>query len=77
MGYRVNLASNGVENQNSDSYKRAVHSTKSNAQTFGTTTLTSETCAMELSATMAADDVSVLSNTFDATVRSLSGLLDE
>ncbi len=59
------------------SYKRAAHSIKSNAQTFGATKLTNEARAMELSETMAADAVSSLSTTFDATAHALKGLLDD
>jgi HPt (histidine-containing phosphotransfer) domain-containing protein len=61
----------------SDSYRRAAHSIKSNAQTFGALALADQARTMELSETMSAEAVSGLSATYAATAAALRGLLND
>ena len=63
--------------QDEDGYRRAAHSIKSNAQTFGATTLAAQARGIELSSTFDPESVATLRRTFDATAIAFEGLLDD
>jgi HPt (histidine-containing phosphotransfer) domain-containing protein len=66
-----------VSSQDSDAYRRAAHSIKSNAQVFGATLLADEARGMELAGLSgSADAVPDLEATYDRTADALKGLLD-
>ncbi|WP_299142226.1 Hpt domain-containing protein [uncultured Tateyamaria sp.] len=66
-----------VQAGDADSYRRASHSLKSNAQTFGATDLAEKAREMELSSGIDADAADALSALFQQTKTRLEGLLDE
>ncbi|WP_299297095.1 Hpt domain-containing protein [uncultured Tateyamaria sp.] len=66
-----------VQAGDTDSYRRASHSLKSNAQTFGATALAEKAREMELSSGIDADAADALSALFQQTKTRLEGLLDE
>lgn len=59
-----------------DGYRRAAHSIKSNAQTFGAQVLGDQAREMELSGEIDPAAVTALRATFDTTARALEGLKD-
>lgn len=59
-----------------DGYRRASHSIKSNAQTFGAEVLAAEARAMELSGAIDAAAAAGLRSTFEKTADALKGLKD-
>ncbi|WP_170476457.1 Hpt domain-containing protein [Ruegeria arenilitoris] len=65
-----------VKNQDADTYRRAAHSIKSNAQTFGAITLSERARDIELSGEIDGAAVDVLRATFDQTATALTGLLN-
>ena len=65
-----------IADQDADGYRRAAHSMKSNAQTFGATPLAEQARAMELSGAFDSAAVSVLRTIFDETSTVFKGLLD-
>lgn len=66
-----------IAEQDADGYRRAAHSIKSNAQTFGATPLAEQARAMELSGTIDGDAVGALRAIFDDTAMVLKGLPDD
>lgn len=65
---------NAVEAADVDGYRRASHSIKSNAQTFGAEVLASDARTMELSGAIDPDAANSLQATFDKTAVALKGL---
>ena len=65
-----------VTDQDEDGYRRAAHSIKSNAQTFGAVPLAEQARDMELSGAIDRAAVDALRATFDATATALKGLLN-
>ena len=63
-----------IADQDADGYRRAAHSMKSNAQTFGATPLAEQARAMELSGAIDSAAVGVLRTIFDETSTVLKGL---
>ncbi len=62
--------------QDADGYRRAAHSIKSNAQTFGAAQLGHQARDMELSGTIDATAILALQKTFDETAQALGALKD-
>lgn len=67
---------NAVASGDADGYRRAAHSIKSNAQTFGAGALAGQAREMELSGVIDGAAAVALQATFDATAAALRGLLD-
>ena len=65
-----------VTSQDRDSYRRASHSLKSNAQTFGATLLAEQARDMELSEVIDAGQLANLRVTFEKTAAALRDLVD-
>ncbi|MGI9366980.1 MAG: Hpt domain-containing protein, partial [Rhizobiaceae bacterium] len=63
--------------EDEDGYRRAAHSIKSNAQTFGATALAAQARDIELSGTFDTAAVAKLQATLDATALALEGLLHD
>lgn len=66
-----------VADQDEDGYRRAAHSIKSNAQTFGATQLATQAREIELAGVFDAAAVSKLRATYDSTAAVLEGLVDD
>lgn len=65
-----------ASDQDADGYRRAAHSLKSNAQTFGAALLSIQARDMELSGNIDAVAISALRDTFDTTAKALELLKD-
>ena len=66
-----------IADQDADGYRRAAHSLKSNALTFGATPLAEQARAMELSGAFDSAAATVLRTIFDETATVLKGRLDD
>ncbi|MEP1207663.1 MAG: Hpt domain-containing protein [Rhizobiaceae bacterium] len=66
-----------IADQDVDLYRRAAHSLKSNAQTFGATMLAAQAREIELSGVFDAAAIATLRATFDMSATALKGLLDD
>ena len=65
-----------ISDGDADAFRRAAHSIKSNAQTFGATQLADEARALEVSGTIDPEAAQALSTTFEASATALKGLVD-
>ncbi|WP_171101831.1 Hpt domain-containing protein [Ruegeria sp. HKCCD7255] len=63
--------------QDPDGYRRAAHSIKSNAQTFGATALADQARTIELAGTINTTAIEPLRAMFEETATALKGLIDE
>jgi HPt (histidine-containing phosphotransfer) domain-containing protein len=66
-----------LADQDEDGYRRAAHSIKSNAQTFGATALAAKAREIELAGTFDAAAVATLQTTYEASATALESLLND